>query len=165
MTIHRSGCSRSPRMVRARGGAGPAWLAAVLLAAACGGAKQAPTTPSDEGGGGGGGEVSRTDPGDTMVKPETMDEIQRAFERKRNSVSRCLSVAIDGKELPKSSRGKITLNVVVSPGGKAGDVKVARSSLESKLLTDCVIGKVREIVFPEVPQPYPTSYTYAFEAM
>jgi len=134
-----------------------------IAAAACGGKKAAPTTPDpDEGGG---GEVSRPDPGDSMVKPETADEIQRMFERKRNTVSRCLSSAIDAKELPKSSRGKITLNVTVSPGGKASDVKVVHATLESQLLTECVIAKVREIVFPEVPKDYPTSYTYAFEAM
>ena len=140
----------------------PSFMAvmAVLLAAACGGKQATPTTPDDDG-----GSVTPPDPGDTMFRPETMDEIQRMFERKRNAVSRCLSAAIDAKELPKNSRGRITLNVVISPAGKAGDIKVARASLESKLLTDCVIGKVREIVFPEVPKPYQTSYTYAFEAM
>jgi len=139
----------------------PSFMAvmAVLLAAACGGKQAAPTTPPDDDGGG------SVTPGDTMFRPETMDEIQRMFERKRNAVSRCLSAAIDAKELPKNSRGRITLNVVISPAGKAGDIKVAKASLESKLLTDCVIGKVREIVFPEVPKPYQTSYTYAFEAM
>jgi hypothetical protein len=33
------------------------------------------------------------------------------------------------------------------------------------MLDSCVIGKVKEIIFPEVPQPFPTSYTYGFEAM
>jgi len=112
---------------------------------------------SPAGGGGGGG-------GGAMVAPETMDEIQRRFDRKRATVSRCLSAAIDAKELPKNSRGKITLNVTVMPGGKAGDIKVVKATIESQHLTDCVISKVRDIVFPDVPKPYPTSYTYAFEA-
>jgi hypothetical protein len=146
----------------------PIFMAVLLAAAAttttaCGGKKAGPTTPPDESGGG--GEVSRPDPDATMVKPELADEIQRAFERKRAAVSRCLSLAIDAKELPKSSRGRITLNVVVTPAGKAGEVNVAKASLESKVLSDCVIGKVKEIIFPEVPKAYPTSYTYAFEAM
>ncbi len=139
---------------------------AVLLAsaAACGGGKKpADTMPPDESGGG--EEGSRPDPGGEMVLPETMDEIQRRFDRKRTAVSRCLSAAVDAKELPKNSRGKITLNVVITPGGKAGEVKVVKATLESPRLTECVIAKVREIVFPDVPQAFPTSYTYGFEAM
>jgi hypothetical protein len=150
---------------------------AVAAAAGCGGGKKGSTTP-DEGGGGGGGEVGGGDgDGDggdgavptggdgDVVPPDTMDDIQRRFERKRASVSRCLSAAVDAKELPKNSRGRITLNITVMPGGKAGEIKVARTSLESPKLTECVIGKIREIVFPEVVKPFPTSYTYAFEAM
>ena len=156
------------------------FIAALLLgtaAAACGGGQQSTARetasssssgdPTEAGEAGGGGEeTSGGSGGDgAVVPPETMDQIQRGFERKRSAVSRCLSAAIDAKELPKSSRGKITLNVVVNPGGKAGEVKVVRATLESPILTECVIGKVREIIFPEVPQPFPTSYTYGFEAM
>jgi hypothetical protein len=99
------------------------------------------------------------------VPPDTLEEIQRRFERRRASVSRCLSAAIDAGELPARARGRITLNVTVLPGGKASDVTVASTSLESKVLTSCVIGRVREIELPDVPRPFPTSYTYAFEAM
>ncbi len=157
------------------------FIAALLLAAAaaaCGGGQQSTArsneraassgdgTPLEETGGDGGEEASGGDGGDgAMVLPETMDDIQRRFDRKRSAVSRCLSAAVDAKELPRSARGKITLNVVINPGGKAGEVKVARATLESPMLTGCVIAKVREIIFPEVPQPFPTSYTYGFEAM
>jgi len=80
-------------------------------------------------------------------------------------VSRCLAFAVDNKELPKNSKGKVTLEIVISPAGKADSVKVVNSTLESKSLTDCVIGHVKEIEFPQIPQPYETSYTYAFEAV
>lgn len=147
-----------------------ALLAATAAATACGGGKKADTTPDESGGEGGdtvevsSGESSGGDGGD-MVAPEQMDEIQRMFDRKRGAVSRCLSAAVDAKELPKNSRGKVTLNVVVGTNGRAGEVRVIHATLESKLLSDCVIGKVKEIIFPEVPKPFPTSYTYAFEAM
>jgi hypothetical protein len=137
------------------------WLliAAVL---GCGGGKKPDTTPTDPVG----NDVAKPDPGDSnMVSPDTADEIQRMFERKRPAVSRCLSIAVDSKELPKNARGKITLGITISPSGKAGEVKVIKASLESKSLESCVIGKIKEIQFPEVPNPYPTTYTYAFEAM
>jgi hypothetical protein len=146
-------------------------LTAVLLAvtaaaatAACGG-KKASTLPDESGDSDMSSSAEPRDSSGTMVPPDTMDEVQRAFERKRNSVSRCLSAAVDAKELPRQSRGKITLNVTVQPGGKAGEVKIVKATLESQMLSDCVIAKVKEIIFPEVPRAYPTSYTYAFEAM
>ena len=144
-------------------------LAAAAATAACGGKQQGGSTTPDESGGGDSVDRSLL-PGQhgsqgVVVPPDTMDEIQRRFERKRTPISRCLSAAVDAKELPKNSRGKITLNVTVLPGGKAGEVKIAKASIESPMLDSCVIGKVKEIIFPEVPQPFPTSYTYGFEAM
>jgi hypothetical protein len=80
-------------------------------------------------------------------------------------VSRCLAIEVDAKELPRNSAGKITLEIVISPSGRADAVKVVRTTLESKMLSDCVIHHVQEIQFPQLPKPYETSYTYGFEAM
>jgi hypothetical protein len=147
-------------------------LLAAAAAAACGGKQSRHTVPDETGDSDlPPSSESDSEPSDSgsvggvIVPPDTMDEIQRRFERKRTPVSRCLSTAVDAKELPRNARGKITLNVVVMPGGRAGEIKIVRTTLESPLLAECVIGKVRDIIFPEVPKPFPTSYTYGFEAM
>ncbi len=44
-----------------------------------------------------------------MVPMDQIDEITRRLDRKRDSVSRCLAIAVDAKELPKNVRGKITV--------------------------------------------------------
>ena len=72
---------------------------------------------------------------------------------------------VDNGSLPKGSRGKMTLDITVGTAGKASSVKVIKSSLESKPLEDCVVGKVHEIQFPEIPTEYQTTYGYAFEAI
>lgn len=134
---------------------------AVALVACGGGKKHEDTSPGPAG-----DDIAKPEGNDgAVVPPDTMDEIQRSFDRRRTAVSRCLSMAVDAKELPKASHGKVTLAVTVEPGGKAGEVKVIRASLESKSLEECVIARVREIQFPSVPQPFPTTYTYGFEAM
>jgi hypothetical protein len=130
------------------------------LVAGCGG-KHADTTPPGGTSGGGGGESASHD---EQVSPEKMDEINRDLERKRPIMSHCLAIAVDNKELPKNSAGKITLEIVIS-GGKAETVKVVRATLDSKTLSDCVIRHIQEIQFPDLPKPYETSYTYGFEAM
>lgn len=141
-----------------------AGLIAFCTLAACGGKQPQATTPADDTSGGE-STVAMPTGGDVMVPPEKMDEIQRLLERKQGIVSRCLATAVDNKELPRNSRGKMTLELVISESGKAGDVKVMQSSLESPKLETCVVDIVKEIQFPTLPRSYPTSYTYAFEAM
>jgi len=137
-----------------------------VLGAACGGSKKSEDTTT------GGVTIDpnatsgdTTDRSASMIPPEKMDEITRLLDRKRPAVSRCLTMVVDNQELPKGSRGKMTLDITISPNGKASSVKVIKSSLESKSLEDCVIGKVNEIEFPQIPSKYETTYAYAFEAI
>jgi len=135
-------------------------LAALFLVACGGKPKQQPTTVDND-------NTMTTPPPDNsaaMVTPEQMDEIQRDLGRKRETVSRCLAVAVDNRELPKQSKGKITLEITIT-GGHAGTVKVISATLDSQSLHDCVIKKVQEIEFPSLANPYETSYTYQFEAI
>jgi hypothetical protein len=137
-------------------------IVAVVLAniVACGG-KKAKTTPDESGDS---SMPAAVDTDNTMVAPETMDEIERRFRRKGDAVSRCLSFAIDNKELPKGSKGKVTIGVTIARDGKADNIKIIKSSLDNQSLMDCVVARVKEIQFPEVPKAYDTTYTYAFEA-
>jgi hypothetical protein len=164
--------TRAPRCTRGHGrsrSCSPSSLrasCALLLAialAGCGGGQRSDATPPSSGGGG--EQASERPSGGAMIPPEAMDEINRSLERKRRIVSHCLAQAVDNKELPKNSAGKVTLEIVISPAGKAETVKVIRATLDSQSLNDCVIARVKEIQFPELPRPYETSYTYGFEAM
>lgn len=131
------------------------------LALGCGGGRQADTTPA-----GGAGERAETPAasGD-MVSPEKIDEINRSLQRKRPVMSRCLAIAVDNKELPRNAAGKVTVEIVIAPSGTAESVKIVRATLESKMLSDCVISRVKEIPFPQLPRSFETSFTYGFEAM
>ncbi len=135
-------------------------VVALWTAAACGGSPAATTPVEPVIASPGAGEPA----GGEQVAPEAMDEINRNLERKRPIVSHCLAIAVDNKELPKSSRGKVTLELVIAVG-KAQSVKVVRATLDSKSLNDCIIKHVQDIAFPTLPKPYETSYTYGFEAM
>ena len=138
----------------------------VIALCACGGGKKKEDTTS------GGITIDpnatsgdTTDRSGSMIPPEKMDEITRLLDRKRPTVSRCLTMVVDNQELPKGSRGKMTLAIKISTAGKASSVTVIKSSLESKKLEECVIGKVNEIDFPQIPSVYETTYAYAFEAI
>lgn len=144
------------------------WLLIAAVVAACGGGgKKQETTPE-------GPDPSLTTEPDTsendaaaatMFKPETMDQINRLLQRKAPAVSRCLTMVVDNKELPKNSRGKMTLGIAIAPSGAADRVKVIKSTFESQSLDDCVIAKVKEIPFPQLPKTYETTFTYGLEAI
>lgn len=137
--------------------------AALAAALGCGGGKPSGgTAPTTGAANAGGGEASAG--GGEMIPPDTIDEINRDLARKNPVVSRCLATAVESRELPKNSSGKITLEIVIT-SGKAETVKIVRATLESKMLNDCVIRRVQEIEFPQLPRPFETSYTYGFEAM
>jgi hypothetical protein len=131
------------------------------------------------GGGGGGGGGGAAEPsgggegksggdsdggGDVMVPPEKMDEINVRLDRKRPTAARCLSDAILSGEAPRSTRGKMTIEFVVSTAGKAESIKVTSSTLNNAVVEGCVISKVAEIGFPELPKPLEWSYTFSMDS-
>nr|HEX4317489.1 AgmX/PglI C-terminal domain-containing protein [Kofleriaceae bacterium] len=140
------------------------WLVVVTLVAssACGHKPPPPPVEPDHG-----GDTATPPPPDTsasMISADKMDEINRDLSRKRETVSRCLAPVVDAHELPRNAKGKITFEIVIA-SGHARDVTVVNASLDNKSLTDCAIGKVKEIEFPQLDQPYETSFTYEFEAI
>jgi len=148
------------RMAMAR-----AMIPAVMLTCAiagCGGGQRPDPAPA---GGGQEAAAPASGGGEATVPPDKIDEITHMLERKRSAMSRCLSMAVDNKELPRNAQGKVTVEIVISPAGTADQVKIVRATVQSKMLEDCVIGHVKEIAFPQLPAPFETSFTYGFEAM
>lgn len=138
-------------------------LMAVL--AACGGHKSA--GPTDPSGPSVMGVQDQGDPNDhsgSMIPPEKMDEVQNDLKRKQMIISRCLAEAVEAGQAKKNTHGKITLELTVSPSGKAENVKIVKSDIETQSVQDCTKKHVEEIEFPQLPKAYETSFTYAMEA-
>lgn len=135
------------------------------LLAACGSKNK---NDAEEGG------VGSVDPnattGDTTDRsheqhdPMHMDEVNHLLDRKRNIVSRCLSMAIENGSAPKNARGRIVLAIKIAPSGRTSSVEVIKSGIESPEVQGCVKRKVEDITFPQMTKEFETSYTYAMEA-
>ena len=141
-------------------------LVVMLAVAACGGHKAQPTDPSSSGGGddSGGGQTANPCGDNGMCPPEMLDRIKETLDSKRLTVSRCLSDAVIAGNADKNARGQVTVDFVITPAGKATNVKVGSSTVKSKAVDECVVGKVEAMAFPEVPKNLDWSYTYAFES-
>jgi hypothetical protein len=135
-----------------------------VLVVGCGGSKKAdaeePSGTSVLGVGG----PPAADQSGQMIPPEQMDAVDQAFKRKEPVISRCLANAMERREVPKGTHGRIALEVVIAAGGKATSVKINKSEIEAQTVKDCVIKHVEEISFPDLPKQYETSHTYAMEA-
>ncbi len=133
----------------------------VAVAAACGGKQKSDTMAVDES-----GEQANSVPDSSasMIPPEKMDEVQHALQRKGMIISRCLADAMEAKEVPRGTHGKITFEIVMDTSGKPSSVKVDKTDIQSKDVIACATKHVQDVQVSGLPHSYETSYTYAMEA-
>ncbi len=141
------------------------WLAVLVvgLGVGCGGKqKTGPGPEVDET-----GEHADTvpDQSGTMIPPEKMDEVSNDLNRKGMIISQCLASAMEEGKVPRGAHGKVGLEIVIAPSGKASSVKVNKSDFrQAPEVEDCVVKHVQDIEFPQLPKQYETSHTYSMEA-
>jgi hypothetical protein len=137
----------------------------LAILAACGGHKS--SGPSDPSGPSVMGVQDQGDPTDrsgSMVPPEKIDEVQNDLKRKQMIISRCLADAVEAGDAKHNTHGKVTVELTVSTAGKAQNVKIAKSDIQTQSVLDCTKKHVEDIEFPQLPKNFETSFTYAMEA-
>jgi hypothetical protein len=141
-------------------------LLLVAILAACGGKQK--TDAEDPSGASVVGQQDTGDPTDrsgSMIPPEKMEEVTQLLKRKAMIMPQCLVHAVEAGEVKGGKHGKVTLEIVVSPGGAADKVNVVKSDFrEAPSVDDCVVKHVKEIEFPKLPKAYETSFSYPMEA-
>lgn len=133
---------------------------------ACGGSKKSSTTDNVAGGGeDSGNPCGGEDPcAGGMCPPEVLDAIQQSLLRRRTAAARCLTDAVKAGKAERNARGAVALSFVIGTNGKAREVKVVKSSIQNAEVEQCVVSKVEEIDFGDVPIDLDWSHTYAFES-
>ncbi|MBT8492625.1 MAG: AgmX/PglI C-terminal domain-containing protein [Deltaproteobacteria bacterium] len=135
-------------------------LAFVLVA--CSGGEKEAQEPA------GGGEVTDepTEDGSSeeeMIPVEKFDEIKRTFERKQIQVSRCFVAGVEAGEIQKNDKGTVTVGAVITPEGKAQNVRIVETTFKSPTLEKCVKETVAGWVFTTLPRELEYSYQYRLE--
>jgi len=135
-----------------------ALLAIVMAGVGCGHKAPPPAEPDNAA-------PPPTDPSSngTMISPDTAEAVKRSLDHKADSISRCLSDAVDNHEAPRNAKGTVTVEVVLD-GGHASKVTIVNTSVDSQLFKACVVKRVNEISFPTT-EHYETSTTYTVEAI
>ena len=133
----------------------------LVMFAACGGAKpMVATEPQEEA-----AAPSEPSSAGELTDPALLEQIQTTLDHKRVAVSRCMSEAVSHGDVDREhSRGKIFLSMVISTSGHAEQITVGKTNIASDKVKACVIEKVKEAGFPELPKPLNWSYEFSFEA-
>jgi hypothetical protein len=140
-------------------------IAVLASSIACGGNKKDASEPDDvaeegegEGDEGGGG----SDDGE-QVSPEALDELNACFVKKRPSVARCYSEAVESGKLDKKAKGRVTVEMIITAGGKPKDVKVVQDTLKSDEVAGCVVRTIEGWVIPAPGVDTTFAFSYDFE--
>src|SRR5215813_6320943 len=128
-----------------------AMILVFAVGTACGGAKSeqaaAPAAPAVSG---------------AAADPAAYAAVSDFFARKRPFVSQCYGDAITNRDLKEDAKGQIRLGLRVLTSGKAENVRVVETTLNSKPVEDCVVKLVQNWTLPAPDRPLDFLYTYEF---
>jgi hypothetical protein len=96
------------------------------------------------------------------IPPDKQAEIQLLLQQRDPSTLKCYQDVLDEKHT-RAFKGSVTVELTVAPGGKASDVRVTGGSLNNKEVSDCLIAKLKDFEYPDVPSSGTMQYVYRFE--
>jgi len=96
------------------------------------------------------------------IPPDKQAEIQLLLQQREPSTLKCYQDVLDEKHT-RAFKGSVTVELTVAPGGKASDVRVTGGSLNNKEVSDCLIAKLKDYEYPDVPSSGTMQYVYRFE--
>jgi len=114
---------------------------------------------------GGGRRVIRdeeTSPPIGGIPPDKQAEIQLLLQQRNPSTLKCYSDVLNEKHT-RDFKGTVIVVVTLEPNGKASEVQIIGGTMTDKEVTSCLIEKLKEFDFPELPSKGSMQYTYRFE--
>jgi hypothetical protein len=96
------------------------------------------------------------------IPPDKEAEIQLLLQQRNPSTLKCYSDVLNEKHT-REFKGTVIVVLTLEPSGKASNVKVTGGSMTDKEVTDCVIEKLKEFDYPELPSSGSMQYVYRFE--
>jgi hypothetical protein len=96
------------------------------------------------------------------IPPDKQAEIQLLLQQRDPSTLKCYQDVLDEKHT-RAFKGSVTVELTIVPGGKASDVRVTGGTLNNKDVSDCLIAKLKDFEYPDVPSSGTMQYVYRFE--
>jgi len=109
----------------------------------------------------GGAAVEQQTP-EAGIPPEKIEEVQATFRRKSMQVQSCYSDEMQ-RTSNKKVEGDVMIGMTLKTSGKASDVKVLKTTLNSPNIETCVVDQVKSWSFTELPQQGYFNWTFHFK--
>jgi hypothetical protein len=106
-----------------------------------------------------------TSPPTSGIPPDKQAEIQLFLQQRNPSTLKCYSDVLNEKKT-REFKGTVIVVLTLEPSGsmsKASEVKILGGSMTDKEVTTCLIEKLKDFEFPELPAQGSMQYTYRFE--
>jgi hypothetical protein len=96
------------------------------------------------------------------ISPDKEAEVQLLLQQRDPSTLRCYQDVLDEKH-DRAFKGTVIVILTIAPGGKATSVNVTGGTLNNKEVSDCLVEKLKDFEYPQVPQTGSMQYVYRFE--
>jgi len=95
------------------------------------------------------------------ISPDKEAEVQLLLQQRDPSTLRCYQDVLDEKH-DRAFKGTVIVLLELTPAGKAS-AKVTGGTLNNKEVSDCLVEKLNDFEYPQVPQTGTMQYVYRFE--
>jgi hypothetical protein len=95
------------------------------------------------------------------ISPDKEAEVQLLLQQRDPSTLRCYQDVLDEKH-DRAFKGTVIVLLELTPAGKA-TAKVTGGTLNNKEVSDCLVSKLNDFEYPQVPQTGTMQYVYRFE--
>jgi hypothetical protein len=95
------------------------------------------------------------------ISPDKQSEVQLLLQQRDPSTLRCYQDVLDEKH-DRAFKGTVIVLLTLTPAGKA-TAKVTGGTLNNKEVSDCLVEKLNDFDYPQVPQQGTMQYVYRFE--
>jgi hypothetical protein len=96
------------------------------------------------------------------IPPDKQADIQLLLQQRDPSTLRCYQEVLDEKH-DRAFKGTVMVVLTIEPTGKASDVKVTGGTLNNKEVSDCLVEKLKDFEYPQIPNQGSMQYVYKFE--
>ena len=96
------------------------------------------------------------------IPPDKEAEIQLLLQQRNPSTLKCYSDVLNEKHT-REFKGNVIVVLTLETSGKASKVEVIGGSMTDKEVTSCLVEKLKEFDYPELPSKGSMQYVYKFE--
>ena len=96
------------------------------------------------------------------IPPEKQADIQLLLQQRDPSTLKCYQDVLNDKH-DRAFKGTVMLVLTIEPTGKASDVQIIGGTLNNKEVSDCLVEKLKDFEYPQIPNTGSMQYTYKFE--